>query len=458
MIFLRSKLFSCVAFVSLIHTPWAFPTEKCENTFLPVFVRQIKYSDFVSRLKEVLQSNNLTYIGDVVRLTEQQLLEMPGIGKKLLEEIKQTLSKDGLHLNMEVKDWPPRQIREMDRLGNELALLDIEKKAKPDEIKALKELWIETRPSVDDPYRMMHLLRTERNALNDVEAMKREWLELEATRVLELDRLSPGVLRDNMNDLDVLREHLKELENLKARKERIDELEELKEDLEPKKVEKLDPIFAQPVHLLAGYTLSVDRWPSTLKLLKAANINHIGDLVTKTKGELFEILKFSKDFLSDVEGGLFSRGLRLNMQIEGWPPNQEKMEELKQIAKEQEELKKQQEQNKKQKLEYVFILPIQLRIRDAENHNKSFHVEDILRSANISRVGDLITQEEQDLLNIPGIGQKTLDEIKYALSAGIYGYRLSLGVQIEDWPPSQEKIEQLIKVRKISKNKDIGGR
>ena len=144
--------------------------------------------------------------------------------------------------------------------------------------------------------------------------------------------------------------------------------------------------------------------------------------------------------------------MSLNTQIEGWPPNQEKMEELKQAVQEQKRIKEHQEQKKKQELEYVFILPIEgnLKIRDANSHDKSLHIEDILKTANIISIGDLVIRDEDDLLGINGIGLKTLDEIKYALSKGVlWRKNLHLGMQIEDWPPSQEKIEQLIKENQL---------
>ena len=49
----------------------------------------------------------ITYVGDLVKCKEYELLKAPNFGRKSLVEIKQKLSYLGLFLGMEIKGWPP---------------------------------------------------------------------------------------------------------------------------------------------------------------------------------------------------------------------------------------------------------------------------------------------------------------------------------------------------------------
>ena len=55
-----------------------------------------------------------------------------------------------------------------------------------------------------------------------------------------------------------------------------------------------------------------------------------------------------------------------------------------------------------------------------------------LKAENVYYIGDLIQRTESELLRTPNLGRKSLTEIKDVL--GTYG--LSLGMKLENWPPS----------------------
>ena len=55
-----------------------------------------------------------------------------------------------------------------------------------------------------------------------------------------------------------------------------------------------------------------------------------------------------------------------------------------------------------------------------------------LKAENIYYVGDLIQRSEMELLKTPNLGRKSLTEIKDVLATK----GLSLGMQLENWPPS----------------------
>ena len=65
------------------------------------------------RSANCLKNDNIIYIGDLVQKTEAEMLRTPNFGRKSLNEIKEVLTQMGLHLGMEVTDWPPENIEDM---------------------------------------------------------------------------------------------------------------------------------------------------------------------------------------------------------------------------------------------------------------------------------------------------------------------------------------------------------
>ncbi|MDP6342872.1 MAG: DNA-directed RNA polymerase subunit alpha C-terminal domain-containing protein, partial [Alphaproteobacteria bacterium] len=45
--------------------------------------------------------------------TEAEMLRTPNFGRKSLNEIKEVLAQMGLHLGMEVTEWPPENIDDL---------------------------------------------------------------------------------------------------------------------------------------------------------------------------------------------------------------------------------------------------------------------------------------------------------------------------------------------------------
>ena len=60
--------------------------------------------------------------------------------------------------------------------------------------------------------------------------------------------------------------------------------------------------------------------------LKNDNIIYIGDLVQKTEAEMLRTPDFGRKSLNEIKEVLSSMGLRLGMDIPGWPP--ENIEEM----------------------------------------------------------------------------------------------------------------------------------
>jgi len=65
------------------------------------------------RSANCLKNDNIIYIGDLVQKTEAEMLRTPNFGRKSLNEIKEVLAQMGLHLGMQIPNWPPENIEEL---------------------------------------------------------------------------------------------------------------------------------------------------------------------------------------------------------------------------------------------------------------------------------------------------------------------------------------------------------
>lgn len=72
------------------------------------------------RSANCLKNDNITYIGDLVQKTENEMLRTPNFGRKSLNEIKEVLAHMNLSLGMELDNWPPDDVEDLiKRLDNQ---------------------------------------------------------------------------------------------------------------------------------------------------------------------------------------------------------------------------------------------------------------------------------------------------------------------------------------------------
>ncbi|MET4700874.1 DNA-directed RNA polymerase subunit alpha [Constrictibacter sp. MBR-5] len=76
-------------------------------------LRKVEELELSVRSANCLKNDNIIYIGDLVQKTEAEMLRTPNFGRKSLNEIKQVLEGMGLHLGMEIPNWPPENIEEL---------------------------------------------------------------------------------------------------------------------------------------------------------------------------------------------------------------------------------------------------------------------------------------------------------------------------------------------------------
>ena len=76
-----------------------------------------------------------------------------------------------------------------------------------------------------------------------------------------------------------------------------------------------------------------------------------------------------------------------------------------------------------------------LLLRPVDDLELTVRSANCLKAENIFYIGDLIQRSEFELLKTPNLGKKSLTEIKDVLAQ----HGLSLGMKLENWPPSQLK-------------------
>ena len=86
------------------------PSELPYNKHL---LRKVDELELSVRSANCLKNDNIVYIGDLVQKSEAEMLRTPNFGRKSLNEIKEVLTQMGLHLGMEVVNWPPDDIEDM---------------------------------------------------------------------------------------------------------------------------------------------------------------------------------------------------------------------------------------------------------------------------------------------------------------------------------------------------------
>ena len=90
--------------------------EKEEGEELPFnknLLRKVEELELSVRSANCLKNDNIVYIGDLIQKTEAEMLRTPNFGRKSLNEIKEVLASLGLHLGMDVPDWPPENIEDL---------------------------------------------------------------------------------------------------------------------------------------------------------------------------------------------------------------------------------------------------------------------------------------------------------------------------------------------------------
>lgn len=66
------------------------------------FIKDIDELELTIRTRNCLENMDIKYIGELVKLSRSQLLAVPNLGRKSLNEIEERLNEMGLFLGMDV--------------------------------------------------------------------------------------------------------------------------------------------------------------------------------------------------------------------------------------------------------------------------------------------------------------------------------------------------------------------
>ena len=77
----------------------------------PILLRPVDDLELTVRSANCLKAEAIYYIGDLIQRTENELLKTPNLGRKSLNEIKETLGAHGLTLGSKLDNWPPAELQ-----------------------------------------------------------------------------------------------------------------------------------------------------------------------------------------------------------------------------------------------------------------------------------------------------------------------------------------------------------
>jgi DNA-directed RNA polymerase subunit alpha len=89
------------------------PEARPELAFNAALLKKVDELELSVRSANCLKNDNIVYIGDLIQKSEAEMLRTPNFGRKSLNEIKEVLASMGLHLQMEVPNWPPENIEDL---------------------------------------------------------------------------------------------------------------------------------------------------------------------------------------------------------------------------------------------------------------------------------------------------------------------------------------------------------
>lgn len=78
----------------------------------PLFRQPIQDLNLQNRSVNSLLADGIMFVGDLVRLSEDELMRVKNLGKKSQQEIISCLESLGLSLGMEIEGWPPAELTE----------------------------------------------------------------------------------------------------------------------------------------------------------------------------------------------------------------------------------------------------------------------------------------------------------------------------------------------------------
>ena len=353
-----------------------------KNKKAHTLLQSIDSLKFSTQTKNILKQANILYHIDLVTKTKEELRNIPQIGEIRLAEIERALSKEKLQLDMETN----KEAEKLSNLFREFTpKLDIALLIQPIEV-------------LDFSTQTWFALKSEKiNYLVELLMLKsKEELSFGSGNLIELEKiLSENGLFLGM-DTGISSEQLKDLIAVLTDKTDLDA-----------------SLWVQPIFRLE---LSSE----TRKAMERLDILYIGELVTKTRGELLGTRHFRIDMLYEVERKLTERALYLGMDI-GMGSKR-----LNRLIREK-----------------GFQLISSMVTQTIDKLYLTWETQEACRKAGIIYIGDLLVKTEEELLVSPEFKIKNIDEIKKMLSS----LNLHLGMKRERFSdPDEYRFYQMFRL------------
>jgi DNA-directed RNA polymerase subunit alpha len=87
--------------------------EEEKYSFDPVLLKKVDELELSVRSQNCLKNENIAYLGDLVKRSENDMLKTPNFGRKSLNEIRAILQSLKLNFGMDIPDWPPENLDDL---------------------------------------------------------------------------------------------------------------------------------------------------------------------------------------------------------------------------------------------------------------------------------------------------------------------------------------------------------
>lgn len=112
---IKEQMTTFINFDETVATPEHEEDSIVSLPFNPVLLKKVDELELSVRSQNCLKNEAITYIGDLVIRSENDMLRTPNFGRKSLNEIKAILQSLDLNFGMEVSEWPPENIEELSK-------------------------------------------------------------------------------------------------------------------------------------------------------------------------------------------------------------------------------------------------------------------------------------------------------------------------------------------------------
>lgn len=101
--------------IYLLRKQFGIVKENIDSSFNKIFYILTNDLDLTTRSKNILQIENLKYVGDLIQYSENSLSKLTNMGSKCIYEIKREVNKLGLELDTQLENWPPAELEEIQK-------------------------------------------------------------------------------------------------------------------------------------------------------------------------------------------------------------------------------------------------------------------------------------------------------------------------------------------------------